>query len=103
MFYNILVLIYFLENDSIIIAESIELSDLEGYAGIWKSIISGKEYSCHFGFNRYSEELGGDFDNRGGEPLINEKYKNSGWQTQFTLNSGKFGYYWNTDCIDKWW
>mgnify|MGYP001226816046 FL=1 len=96
-------LIYSWKDNSIIPADNhMELSDSEGYAGVWKNLDSMKEYSCLFGFSRYSEELGGDFDNRGGEPIINLKYKNSGWETQYT-HEVNIGYYWNVDSNDKWW
>ncbi|MBI9053601.1 MAG: hypothetical protein JEY96_07265 [Bacteroidales bacterium] len=95
-------LIYSWKDNSIITADShIELSDLEGYAGTWESVVSGKVYSCHFGFNRYSEELGGDFDNRGGEPLMNSKYKKFGWSSHFATEY--LGSYGNVDRYDKWW
>jgi len=97
-------LIYSWKDNTIISADShMELSDNEGFAGNWESLVSGKVYSCHFGFSRYSKEFGGDFDNRGGEPIINLKYKTSGWETQYTPESGNIGYYWNVDRYDKWW
>ncbi|MBN1181949.1 MAG: hypothetical protein JXB49_06655 [Bacteroidales bacterium] len=95
-------LIYSWKDNTITYADShMELSVLEGYAGKWGSLVSGEVYSCHFGFNRYSEELGGDFDNRGGEPLMNSKYKKQGWSSHFV--NEHIGSYGNVDRNDKWW
>lgn len=92
---------YYLQNDSISVDLDFEVGSNEGFAGIWKKPQSGAKYSCHFGFYRYPSILAGDFD-QGGEPNIDPKYKQYGWESYFKQR-GDYGYYTNTDCLDKWW
>lgn len=75
----------------------------EGFAGFWKNSSNNSTYECHFGFERYPEDIAGDFDIGDGEPIINPKYKEYGWNSNFEMNGeNEWGYYWSLDC-SKWW
>lgn len=81
---------------------NMEVSDYEGFAGVWIDPSNGKEYDCHFGFQRYPLSLVGDFEINGGEPSINPDYKKHGWDAYFKKNGGH-GFYGNTECNYNWW
>ncbi len=74
-----------------------------GFVGNWIDSMNKNYYPCHFGLMRYPPEIGGDFDDGGGEPIINPKYRQYGWESHFESESGNLGFYWPIDCKNKWW
>lgn len=80
-----------------------EFGDMGGWLGIWTQQKTGAEYDCLFGFDRLPPSWGNDFDDGGGEPIINPKYKNYGWESHFDSEHSNLGFYLPMDCDNKWW
>lgn len=74
-----------------------------GFVGNWVDSLSQNYFPCHFGLMRYTMKIGGDFDDGGGEPIINPKYKKYGWESHFDLEHNSVGFFSPVDCDNKWW